>query len=36
MEEDLTPYQLKQLHWGIVEPAALSESGVKKVSDALI
>ncbi|KAH8588860.1 thiamine pyrophosphate enzyme, N-terminal TPP binding domain-containing protein [Bisporella sp. PMI_857] len=36
MEEEIAPYQLKQGHWGTVEPTALSESGVKTVGDALI
>ncbi|KAH8672043.1 thiamine pyrophosphate enzyme [Tricladium varicosporioides] len=36
MEEDLTPYQLKQDQWSSVEPAALSEAGVKRIAEALI
>ncbi|TVY46982.1 Benzoylformate decarboxylase [Lachnellula occidentalis] len=36
MEEDLTPYTLEQAHWNPVEPAALSESAVKRISEALM
>lgn len=36
MEEDLEPYSLQQAHWNPVEPAALSESAVKRISEALI
>ncbi|TVY17013.1 Benzoylformate decarboxylase [Lachnellula arida] len=36
MEEDLTPYNLEQAHWNPVEPAALSESAIKRISDALM
>jgi thiamine pyrophosphate-dependent acetolactate synthase large subunit-like protein len=36
MEEDLDPYQLEQAHWNPVEPAALSESAVKLISEALV
>ncbi|TVY23416.1 Benzoylformate decarboxylase, partial [Lachnellula hyalina] len=36
MEEDLTPYSLEQAHWNPVEPAALSESAVKRISEALV
>jgi thiamine pyrophosphate-dependent acetolactate synthase large subunit-like protein len=36
MEEDLTPYQLEQSYWNPVEPAALSEAAVKRISEALV
>jgi thiamine pyrophosphate-dependent acetolactate synthase large subunit-like protein len=36
MEEDLTPYQLEQSYWNPVEPAALSETAVKRISEALV
>lgn len=36
MEEDLTPYQLRQEEWGPVEPGALSEGGVKRIAEALV
>ncbi|KAI9055362.1 hypothetical protein LZ554_000319 [Drepanopeziza brunnea f. sp. 'monogermtubi'] len=36
MEEDLTPYQLEQTFWKPVEPAALSESAVHTITEALI
>ncbi|KAF2731533.1 thiamine diphosphate-binding protein [Polyplosphaeria fusca] len=36
MEEDLTPYQLKQEYWNPVEPAALPPSGVKMIAEALV
>lgn len=36
MEEDLTPYQLKQEQWNPVEPAALTESAVRRIGTALI
>ncbi|TVY75951.1 Benzoylformate decarboxylase [Lachnellula suecica] len=36
MEEDLTPYTLQQAHWNPVEPSALSEIAVKKISEALV
>ncbi|TVY92425.1 Benzoylformate decarboxylase, partial [Lachnellula willkommii] len=36
MEEDLTPYNLEQAHWNPVEPAALSESAIKRISEALM
>jgi thiamine pyrophosphate-dependent acetolactate synthase large subunit-like protein len=35
MEEDLTPYQLKQEYWNPVEPTALPPSGVKTIAEAL-
>ena len=35
MEEDLEPYHLEQAYWNPVEPAALSESAVKEISEAL-
>jgi thiamine pyrophosphate-dependent acetolactate synthase large subunit-like protein len=36
MEQDLDPYRLEQAHWNPVEPAALSESAVKLISEALV
>jgi thiamine pyrophosphate-dependent acetolactate synthase large subunit-like protein len=36
MEEDLTPYSLEQGNWGSVEPSALSEGAVKRISEALV
>lgn len=36
MEEDLTPYQLDQTHWNKVEPAALTESAVQTIAEALV
>ncbi|KAF2108903.1 thiamine pyrophosphate enzyme, N-terminal TPP binding domain-containing protein [Lophiotrema nucula] len=36
MEEDLTPYNLKQEFWHPVEPAALPASGVKTIAEALV
>jgi thiamine pyrophosphate-dependent acetolactate synthase large subunit-like protein len=36
MEEDLTPYKLKQEHWKPVEPAALAEGQVKSIAEALV
>ncbi|CAL3970944.1 unnamed protein product [Diplocarpon coronariae] len=36
MEEDLTPYTLDQKFWNPVEPAALSESAVKTIAEALV
>ncbi|RDL30229.1 Uncharacterized protein BP5553_10507 [Venustampulla echinocandica] len=36
MEEDLTPYQLRQEEWGPVDPSALSEAGVKRIAEALV
>lgn len=36
MEEDLTPYQITQEHWDPVEPAALTESAVAKITGALL
>lgn len=36
MEEDLTPYNLVQEHWNPVEPAALSERAVRRISEALV
>lgn len=36
MEEDLDPYQLEQAHWNPIEPAALSETAVKLISEALV
>jgi thiamine pyrophosphate-dependent acetolactate synthase large subunit-like protein len=36
MEEDLTPYRLEQSYWNPVEPAALSEAAVKRISEALV
>ncbi|RDW59630.1 hypothetical protein BP6252_12717 [Coleophoma cylindrospora] len=36
MEEDLTPYQLEQAHWNRVEPAALTESAVQTIAEALV
>ena len=36
MEEDLTPYTLRQEYWHPVEPAALPQSGVKTIAEALI
>ncbi|KAH6712254.1 acetolactate synthase-like protein catalytic subunit [Leptodontidium sp. MPI-SDFR-AT-0119] len=36
MEEDLTPYKLDHTFWNPVEPAALSESAVKTISEALV
>ncbi|KAF2870481.1 acetolactate synthase-like protein catalytic subunit [Massariosphaeria phaeospora] len=36
MEEDLTPYTLEQQYWHPVEPAALPQSGVKTIAEALI
>ncbi|RDW65347.1 hypothetical protein BP5796_10039 [Coleophoma crateriformis] len=36
MEEDLTPYQLEQAHWNKVEPAALTESAVQTIAEALV
>ncbi|KAK2624779.1 hypothetical protein QTJ16_005972 [Diplocarpon rosae] len=36
MEEDLTPYTLDRTFWSPVEPAALSESAVKTIAEALV
>jgi len=36
MEEDIEPYTLDQSFWAPIEPAALSEVGVKTVCDALL
>jgi len=36
MEEDIEPYKLNQTYWGPVEPAALSETAVKRISEALV
>lgn len=36
LEQDLDPYRLEQAHWNPVEPAALSESAVKLISEALV
>ncbi|EKD21213.1 acetolactate synthase [Drepanopeziza brunnea f. sp. 'multigermtubi' MB_m1] len=36
MEEDLTPYKLEQTFWNPVEPAALSDSAVQTITEALI
>lgn len=36
MEEDLEPYQLDKSQWNPVEPAALSESAVTAISEALV
>jgi thiamine pyrophosphate-dependent acetolactate synthase large subunit-like protein len=36
MEEDIEPYKLDQDYWHPVEPAALSESAVKRISEALV
>ncbi|KAF2789362.1 acetolactate synthase [Melanomma pulvis-pyrius CBS 109.77] len=36
MEEDLTPYKLQQEYWHPVEPAALPQSGVKTIAEALV
>ncbi|KAG0647483.1 Benzoylformate decarboxylase [Hyphodiscus hymeniophilus] len=36
MEEDLTPYHLQQEFWNPIEPAALSDSAVKTISEALV
>ncbi|CAG8975623.1 hypothetical protein HYALB_00008382 [Hymenoscyphus albidus] len=36
MEEDLTPYHLKQEEWSSVEPAALSEGAVARIGEALV
>lgn len=35
MEEEMSPYELDQAFWDPVEPAALSESAVKKIAEAL-
>ncbi|KAK5086558.1 hypothetical protein LTR05_003726 [Lithohypha guttulata] len=36
MEEEIDPYQLDQAQWHSVEPAALPESGVKTIAEALV
>jgi thiamine pyrophosphate-dependent acetolactate synthase large subunit-like protein len=36
MEEDLTPYQLEQQFWNPVEPAALSDTAVNTIAEALV
>lgn len=36
MEEDITPYKLDQAFWNPVEPAALTDNAVKRISEALI
>ena len=36
MEEDLEPYKLNQEFWHPIEPAALPESGVKTIAEALV
>ncbi|KAK5101673.1 hypothetical protein LTS08_004131 [Lithohypha guttulata] len=36
MEEEIDPYQLDQTQWHSVEPAALPESGVKTIAEALV
>jgi len=36
MEEDLIPYELEQAHWNPVEPAGLSETAIKTISEALV
>jgi thiamine pyrophosphate-dependent acetolactate synthase large subunit-like protein len=36
MEEDIEPYKLDQSYWNPVEPAALSETAVKTISEALV
>lgn len=36
MEEDIEPYKLDQTYWDPVEPAALSETAVKRISEALV
>jgi thiamine pyrophosphate-dependent acetolactate synthase large subunit-like protein len=36
MEEDIEPYKLDQGYWNPVEPAALSETAVKRISEALV
>jgi thiamine pyrophosphate-dependent acetolactate synthase large subunit-like protein len=36
MEEDIEPYKLNQEYWNPVEPAALSETAVRLISEALV
>jgi thiamine pyrophosphate-dependent acetolactate synthase large subunit-like protein len=36
MEEEITPYNLQQEHWGPIEPAALSSEAVKNICEALV
>lgn len=36
MEEEIDPYQLDQAQWHSVEPAALPETGVKTIAEALV
>lgn len=36
MEEDITPYKLDQAFWNPVEPSALTDNAVKRISEALI
>ena len=36
MEEDLTPYKLEQAYWNKVEPAGLSDTAIKTISEAIV
>jgi thiamine pyrophosphate-dependent acetolactate synthase large subunit-like protein len=36
MEEDLNPYQLEQSFWNKVEPAGLSDTAIKTISEAIV
>ncbi|KAL8728992.1 MAG: hypothetical protein Q9181_005154, partial [Wetmoreana brouardii] len=36
MEEDIEPYELEQVHWGPLGPAALTDAVVQEISEALV
>lgn len=36
MEEDIEPYELEQVHWGAIRPAALTEDAVQEIAEALV